>query len=330
MGRRFGRGCGRALVAGAVAVASACTQNGPVEPERPASMRPDEPTIRDHGTFLAGALAANRPAARTTGPVAPPRPENFVAPFGQTIDRPPRTFAELSAGGRELHYWVVGDGAETVLILGGIHGDERSASRLAYEFLAFVVDHRGALVDRRVVVAPEVNPDGVAAATRRNANDVDLNRNFPAQNWEAESAARHWPGNGPASEPETRFVLFLLHEFEPARVVTGHAAAACVNWDGPAETLARLMSRDCGLPARVTIGYATPGSLGSYLGIERSLPTITLELSDREQLGDERDGCLRALMTAVYYPAPPPEAALAVGRTPPTDAAAAALGHVAK
>jgi len=311
MGRRFGRGCGRAIVAGAVAAAAACTQNGPVAPDRPALTRPAGPSLREHGTFLAGALAADRPPARTNGPVAPPPAEAFVTPFGQAIGRPPLTFAERSVGGRALHYWVVGDGGETVVILGGIHSDERSATRLAYDFLAFVVDRPDALHDRRVVVAPEVNPDGIAAATRRNARDVDLNRNFPAQNWAPESAVRQWPGSAPASEPETRFVLFLLREFEPARVVTGHAAAACVNWDGPAETLARLMGRDCGLPARATIGYATPGSLGSYLGIERSLPTITLELAARDDLGDERDGCLRALMTAVYYPAPPPGAALA-------------------
>jgi hypothetical protein len=38
------------------------------------------------------------------------------------------------------------------------------------------------------------------------------------------------------------------------------------------------MSEASGLPVKEHIGYETPGSLGSYLGKERGVPTITLEL----------------------------------------------------
>jgi hypothetical protein len=34
----------------------------------------------------------------------------------------------------------------------------------------------------------------------------------------------------------------------------------------------------CGWPVRTNIGYPTPGSLGSWLGIDRGLPVLTLEL----------------------------------------------------
>jgi protein MpaA len=162
---------------------------------------------------------------------------------------------------------------------------------------------------RRLVVAPEVNPDGFAADTRRNRRDVDLNRNFPAENWRGDDGrARHGPGPHASSEPETRFVLALLRRFAPSCVIATHAAAACVNWDGPAESIARRMSAECGLPAKDSIGYATPGSLGSFVGRDRAVPTITLELSRKDSVSLEREGVRRALLTAIRHPdaaAPP-------------------------
>jgi len=38
------------------------------------------------------------------------------------------------------------------------------------------------------------------------------------------------------------------------------------------------MSGHNGYPPAATIGYPTPGSLGSYAGIDRQIPMITLEL----------------------------------------------------
>jgi protein MpaA len=49
-----------------------------------------------------------------------------------------------------------------------------------------------------------------------------------------------------------------------------------VDWDGPAREVAEAMSQACGLPLR-KIG-AEPGSLGSYAGVERQIPTVTIEL----------------------------------------------------
>jgi protein MpaA len=57
-----------------------------------------------------------------------------------------------------------------------------------------------------------------------------------------------------------------------------HAPFACVNYDGPAEAWARAVAAACGWPARGEIGYPTPGSLGSWLGVDRGLPVLTLEL----------------------------------------------------
>ena len=61
-------------------------------------------------------------------------------------------------------------------------------------------------------------------------------------------------------------------------VLSVHAPFACVNYDGPAQEWAEAIAASCGWPARADIGYPTPGSLGSWLGIDRGLPVITLEL----------------------------------------------------
>jgi protein MpaA len=51
-----------------------------------------------------------------------------------------------------------------------------------------------------------------------------------------------------------------------------------VNYDGPAAAWAGAVAAACGWPARGDIGYPTPGSLGSWLGVDRGLPVLTLEL----------------------------------------------------
>jgi protein MpaA len=60
--------------------------------------------------------------------------------------------------------------------------------------------------------------------------------------------------------------------------VAVHAPLACVNYDGPAARWAEAVAAACGWPARGDIGYPTPGSFGSWLGIDRGLPVLTLEL----------------------------------------------------
>ncbi len=271
------------------------------------------PPERQSGTRLAAHLSEMGPAPapqrsnRVTSP--PARTVHFRSDFDHAITAEPFVHPEKSVEGRPLRYWVFGTGNEVVLVLGGMHGDERSSTEAAYDLLEWACDHGDGLGDRKLVIAPDVNPDGNVALTRRNARDVDLNRNFPAQNWLIEDGG-HGPGLYPASEPETRFVLALLRMYAPTRVIATHAAAACVNWDGPAEALARRMSRECDLPVEATIGYPTPGSLGSYLGVDLGVPTITFELATKETVGAALDGVRRALLVGLLPdPAGAPAAA---------------------
>jgi len=160
-----------------------------------------------------------------------------------------------------------------LIVVGGVHGDEPSTVEAALELARTL----GASPPGRPVwVVPALNADGVAAGTKNSARDVDLNRNFPARNFTAAHQPRYFPGDAPLSEPETRALAALIEG--AAGVVAVHAPFACVNHDGPAAAWAEAVAAACGWPARADIGYPTPGSLGSWLGRDRGVPVLTLEL----------------------------------------------------
>ena len=134
---------------------------------------------------------------------------------------------------------------------------------------------------------PCLNPDGLANGTRTNANGVDLNRNFPAQNWELGEKNEYFGGDSPASEQETKFLVYVIDKYKPDLIITLHEPYQVVNYDGPAKDIAQKISEITGYKTEESIGYPTPGSFGTYCGIEKKIPTITLELpekSDKEIL----------------------------------------------
>ena len=47
------------------------------------------------------------------------------------------------------------------------------------------------------------------------------------------------------------------------------------------KNIAQKISEITGYPIQEDIGYPTPGSFGTYCGVERKIPTITLEVSDK-------------------------------------------------
>ena len=136
---------------------------------------------------------------------------------------------------------------------------------------------------------PCLNPDGLSTNTRTNSNGVDLNRNFPTQNWgknEGDNATcddcttAYYGGKSPASEVETQFVINVIEKYSPKLILTIHAPYKVVNYDGPAKEIAEKISKIIGYPAEGSIGYPTPGSFGTYCGVEINIPTITLELDE--------------------------------------------------
>lgn len=169
----------------------------------------------------------------------------------------------------------------SVLYMAGIHGDEPLSVRVLARWLAYLKNNPSLWQHTTVALMPCLNPDGLLRNTRKNAWGVDLNRNYPTQNWQASPTTDPYHG-GPsaASEPETQALLRWIHHHQPQRLISLHTPYQLINYDGPAETLAHAMGQASGYPVSADIGYATPGSFGTYWGIERQLPVITIELPE--------------------------------------------------
>lgn len=216
-----------------------------------------------------------------------------------------RTIAS-SKKGRRIDAYRYGTGEEIVLFMAGFHGDEPQSVDLLVNFCKFLSTHRKYLDGRTAIVIPGVNPDGLAAYTRTNSNGVDINRNFPTENWEKKSqkqAGKEWGGSQSKSESETQMVVQLLSDYQPARIISVHAPARVVNYDGlQSKGLAVAMQRENRYTLTDYIGYKTPGSLGTYAGKERNIPMVTLELppsSDAEGIWKQNK---KALLAALVFP----------------------------
>jgi protein MpaA len=207
-----------------------------------------------------------RAGARLTPPCV--QPSIRTIELGQSVQGTPLILA------------IFGHGPDRVLIFGGIHGSEPTSAVLARKLADYLRIHWELFNGRTVAILAEANPDGLAGQRRVNAHGVDLNRNFPAANWQL-SRGRRRHGSAAASEPETRAIIQAVELIRPSRIISIHSTRRgthCNNFDGPAEHLASLMSRFNGYPVKTTMGYPTPGSFGSWAGIDRAIPTITLEL----------------------------------------------------
>ncbi len=169
-----------------------------------------------------------------------------------------------------------------VLLIGGIHGDEYSSVSIVFKWLRILDVHHSGLFHWHIV--PLLNPDGLLRkkSQRVNGNNIDLNRNFPMEDWEntalkhwhnyTESNPRYYPGKAPLSEPESTWLVKHINEFQPDVIVSIHAPHGVIDYDGPRDgpyKLGRLYLNLLG---------TYPGSLGNYAGIQRQIPVVTIEL----------------------------------------------------
>ena len=176
----------------------------------------------------------------------------------------------------------------TVLVIGVFHGDEPQGKFLIEEYFKNDFSPSKSMISRRgLLFIPCLNPDGMALGIRTNANGVDLNRNFPTKNWGEDTSSAgdnpedYFGGEYAGSEIETRFLIDVIEEYKPEKILTLHAPYKIVNYDGPAREWAEEISKIIDYPVEENIGYPTPGSFGTYCGIERNIPTITLELDEK-------------------------------------------------
>jgi predicted deacylase len=184
------------------------------------------------------------------------------------------------------------------LFIGGIHGDEAEGAYATTELPAAFA--AAGLADAvTLTVIEDVNPDGRAAATRDNANGVDVNRNFPASNFDTTNPAY---GGAPLSQPESRALYETFKRIHPDLVLVVHSWAGrqFVNYDGPARDLAERFGTSTDLTVEASSSFApTPGSLGSFVGRDEGTPILTIELLKGSDPKADWDRIRGALLEAI-------------------------------
>ncbi len=147
--------------------------------------------------------------------------------------------AGKSVQGRELWVMKISDNAETdenepkLLYIANMHGDEVVGRELMIYLTRQLLSEYAAsdriktLVNNaQIYVMPSMNPDGFERRSRFNANNSDLNRNFP----DFTSDPIDVPGT---RQPETKAVMALHERHHFAHALNFHGGDVCFNmpWD---------------------------------------------------------------------------------------------------
>ncbi len=189
----------------------------------------------------------------------------------------------FSLAGRPIEVYTFGAGEREYLIVAGIHGGyEWNTIALANELITQITEHPEMIAtDATLYIIRNMNPDGEARAHgvdgRVNNNGVDLNRNFPAENWTTEwdrdGCWIYRPTSGglyAGSEPETRTVMSFIKAHKIDAMISYHSAAlgifpGGVPWEEPSKQFAKALSKATRYPyPPVDTGCEYTGTLADW------------------------------------------------------------------
>jgi len=212
-----------------------------------------------------------------------------------------------SVAGRPITAHRIGTGPLKVVLVGDIHGGFEANTHLLAQQLVAHFQAYPAEVPANVSlwIIPTMNPDGLAAGTRWNAHDVDLNRNADTDldgcagnDWSPDTVGLEGPHPGaggayPFSEPETRAIRDFAADAWIA--VFYHSADAAIYGDTcqhhlPTARLVAILSKATGyeVPPHGWTSYPITGEFGDYLSGE-GVAAATVELTDHKALEFERN-----------------------------------------
>jgi predicted deacylase len=205
-----------------------------------------------------------------------------------------------SVQGRVIMGYSYGNGSKEVLYIGAVHGNEKNSKAILDKWMYEVEGNPGRIpAGTKVTVIPLVNPDGYAKSSRYNANNVDLNRNFAANNWKADvtvqggSVMVNGGGTAPLSEPESSAIATYISSRRPALVLTYHSQGNIVESNegaganGYAQTYANLSkyAYTQGSSNGEFFAYDINGSLEQWAKDKLNQPVVLIEL--RTKTGDD-------------------------------------------
>ncbi|HUF00286.1 MAG TPA: M14 family zinc carboxypeptidase [Anaerolineales bacterium] len=253
----------------------------------------------------------------TPNPFYTPPAFETSTPFG-LADGPRPSIIGFSLAGRPIEAYTFGVGEKEYLIVAGIHGGyEWNTIALANELITHINENPGVVPsDVTLHIIRNMNPDGEARAHgidgRVNNNGVDLNRNFPSDNWTVE-----WDRDGcwiyrpttggiyGGSEPETRTVMSFIRNHKIEALISYHSAAlgvfpGGVPWTGPSKRLANALAKTTGYPyPPIDTGCEYTGTLADW-AVENGVgAAVDMELRNHSNTDFEEN--LKALKVFLNF-----------------------------
>ncbi len=224
----------------------------------------------------------------------------------------------FSLVGRPIEVYAFGSGEKEYLLVAGIHGGyEWNTVALANEMITYIHQNPEVIPsDVTLYIIRNMNPDGEARSHdvdgRVNNNGVDLNRNFPADNWVADwNRDGCWiyrpttGGSYAGSEPETRSVMSFVGSRKLVAMISYHSAAlgvfpGGVPWTDDSKRLAKALSKATGYPyPPIDTGCEYTGTLADW-AVENGVDAaVDMELSDHKNTDFDRN--LKALKVLLNF-----------------------------
>jgi protein MpaA len=200
-----------------------------------------------------------------------------------------------SVKGRPITAYQFGSGPSMVLYIAAMEGNEQNSANLLTQWIPNIDANPSKIPSyRTIVVIPQINPDGYAADTRLNADGIDLNRNFPANNWQtqvteplANNVLTNDGGPYPLSEPESQALANYFQANHPRLTLTEHSHGGIVeaNDAGDSIGLGAQYAALAGYRAIPTFAignffdYTTTGAFEDWANDKLGLPVLEVELS---------------------------------------------------